>query len=80
MTGPSCSKTKTGAYKKHTPIVSKAQRGLFGAELTRRHAGKKSQMKDITAGVLRSHLTESKGKNLPKYVKALKRKRRKKSA
>ena len=51
--------------KKHTPIVSKAQRGKFGAELGRRRAGKKSRMKSITTSELRSHLKESKGKKLP---------------
>ena len=29
--------------RKHTPITSKAQRGLFGAELARRKGGKKSR-------------------------------------
>ncbi len=52
--------------KKHTPIVSKAQRGLFGAELARRKAGKKPRMKGITTTELKSHLNESKGKKLPK--------------
>lgn len=54
--------------RKHTPITSKKQRGLFGAELARRRAGKKSRMKGITTAELRSHLHESKGKKLPKKV------------
>lgn len=53
------------AHKKHTPITSKAQRGLFGAELARRRAGKKGRMKGITTKELRSHLKESAGKKLP---------------
>lgn len=52
--------------KKHTPIVSQKQRGLFGAELARRRAGKTSRMKGITTAELRGHLKESKGKKLPK--------------
>lgn len=52
--------------RKHTPIASEAQQGLFGAELARRRAGKKSRMKGITTAELESHLHESKGKNLPK--------------
>lgn len=60
--------------KKHTPIVSKKQRGLFGAELARRRAGKRGLMPGITAADLASHLEESKGKKLPK--KARKRKKR----
>jgi len=52
--------------KKHTPIVSKAQRGLFGAELARRRAGKRPRMSGITTAELRSHLRESRGKNLPR--------------
>ena len=52
--------------RKHTPIVSQKQRGLFGAELARRRAGKESRMKGITTKELESHLRESKGKKLPK--------------
>lgn len=53
------------ARRKHTPIVSRAQRGLFGAELARRRAGKKPRMKGISVAKLRSHLKESRGKKLP---------------
>lgn len=60
----------TGACKasgrKHTPIVSEKQRGLFGAELARRRAGYRSTMKGITEEELASHLRESGGKKLPK--------------
>ena len=52
--------------KRHTPIVSKAQRGLFGAELARRRSGKRGKMPGITQAELESHLHEAAGKNLPK--------------
>ena len=65
MPGKGCRK----GGRKHTPITSKAQRGLFGAELKRRREGKKSRMKGITTAELRSHLKESKGKKLPKRKK-----------
>jgi len=51
-------------HRKHTPIVSKKQRGLFGAELARRKAGKKRRMSGITTQELRSHLKEAGGKRL----------------
>ena len=57
----SCGK---GGSRKHTPITSKAQRGLFGAELSRRRRGKKSRMSGITTKELESHLRESGGKKL----------------
>lgn len=63
MTGKRCGK------RKHTPIVSKAQRGKMGAEYRRRKEGKKAQMPGITKSELRSHLKESKGKKLPKQSK-----------
>lgn len=50
--------------RKHTPIVSKKQQGLFGAEYARRKEGKKGRMPGITKKELRSHLKESKGKKL----------------
>jgi hypothetical protein len=62
MPGKVCGKS---GHRKHTPVVSKKQRGLFGAEYARRKAGKKSRMKGITTTELRSHLKESKGKRLP---------------
>jgi len=55
--------------RKHTPIVSQKQRGLFGAEYTRRKKGLKGRMKGITKAELRSHLKESKGKKLAKRAK-----------
>ena len=56
-------------HRKHTPIVSKKQRGLFGAELARRRAGKKGVMPSITTRELEEHLEESAGKKLPKKIK-----------
>jgi len=55
--------------RRHTPITSKAQRGLFGAELARRRAGKARRMEGITTKELESHLEESAGKKLPKKAK-----------
>ena len=43
-----------GRGKKHHPIVSKAQRGLMGAELARRRAGKEGRMEGMTTGGLGS--------------------------
>jgi len=53
-------------HRTHTPIVSKKQQGLFGAELARHRAGKKPRMPGITTAELEEHLKESKGKKLPK--------------
>ena len=64
MTTKSC-----GSSRKHTPIVSKKQQGLFGAEYARRKVGKSPRMKGITTEELKSHLEESAGKNLPKKAK-----------
>ena len=60
---------KCHSTRKHTPIVSQAQQGKFGAELARREAGKQARMPGITTEELRSHLRESKGKRLPKRSK-----------
>lgn len=59
--------TYAGCTRKHTPIVSKAQRGFFGAELRRKRLGKKGKTKMPMAELAR-HLRESKGKSLPKYT------------
>jgi hypothetical protein len=65
-TRPADAKCDAGnGEKKHTPIVSKAQQGFFGAELARRKAGKKGKMKGISEAKLAAHLKESKGKKLP---------------
>ncbi len=58
-----------GTHRKHTPITSKKQRGLFGSELARRRTGKKGKMKSIKTSELKGHLKESKGKKLPSKVK-----------
>lgn len=63
MTTPSC------GHRKHTPIVTERQRGLFGAELQRRREGKTPRMKGITEAELVSHLREAKGKRLLDYRK-----------
>ena len=57
-----------GSKRKHTPITSEAERGLFGSELARRRAGKKGKISSVTTAELESHLHESAGKNLPKRV------------
>ncbi|MDD5501974.1 MAG: hypothetical protein PHH26_00735 [Candidatus Thermoplasmatota archaeon] len=57
-----------GKHRKHTPIVSKAQRGKFASELARRRAGKGRRMKGITTAELEGHLEESGGKKLPQYA------------
>ena len=76
MTTKKCSKKG----RKHTPIVSKKQRGFFGAELARKEAGKKTRTK-MSQAELKKHLKESKGKKLPSKVvkkkKILVKKRRK---
>ena len=67
-------KRKGKKARPHTPITSKKQQGLFGAELARRRKGKESRVPGITTKELESHLEESGGKNLPKRAK-LKRKK-----
>lgn len=59
MPGKGCRK------KKHTPIVSKAQRGLFGA----RAGGKKTKATGLTVKEAKRHMKEVAGKKLPKRVK-----------
>jgi len=61
-------------HRKHTKIVSEAQRGKFRSELRRRRLGMKPQMKGITTKELKSHLQEVKGKTLVARVKRLRRK------
>lgn len=66
MTYKGCgSKTKSGKHRKHTPIVSQAQRGLFGAVA----AGKKTKATGLSKTEAKRHLKESKGKKLPKRKK-----------
>lgn len=45
-------------HKEHSPITTKKQMGLFGAEYARRKAGKKRRMSGISRAQLRSHLKE----------------------
>lgn len=53
--------------RKHTPIVSKKQRGFFGAEYARKKKGKKGKTK-MSKAELKRHLKESKGKKLRKHA------------
>jgi len=70
MPGKHCKKKG----RKHTPIVSKKQRGFFGAEYARKKKGKKGKTK-MSKTELKRHLKESKGKKLP--TRSKKKKRRK---
>jgi len=60
---PCPEKKNPGKHRKHTPIVSKAQRGFMGAELARKRAGKRTKTK-MSEAELSRHLKESKGKKL----------------
>ena len=51
--------------KPHTPIVSRKQQRMFGAELYRRRKGRRRRMQSITTAELESHLRESRGRDLP---------------
>ena len=64
-----CPHKKKNNPRKHTPIVTEAQRGLFGAEYLRRKLGKKRRMAGITKLELKEHLEEAGGKKLPKRKK-----------
>ena len=70
MPGKGCGKR---GRRKHTPITSEKQRGLFGAEYARRKADEEGRMKGITTKELKSHLEETKGKNLPKKARKTKK-------
>lgn len=71
MPGKGCRK-KGKKGRKHTPIKSERQQGLFGAEYARKKAGRKGKTK-MTKPILRRHLKEAKGKKLPKKAKKKKR-------
>jgi len=61
-TKPRCTKkTKSGKYRKHTPIVSEAQRRLFGAVAS----GTATKAKGLSKAKAKKHLKEVKGKKLP---------------
>lgn len=57
MPGKGCKRSG----RKHTPIVSKAQRGLFGAKA----GGKKTKAKSLSGAEAKRHMREVKGKKLP---------------
>jgi hypothetical protein len=65
--------------RKHTPLTSEAERGLYGAALGAKRAGKPKpsyvpqSLWEESEALLAYHLKESKGKKLPKYAGALKR-------
>lgn len=74
MTGPGCSKTKSGKRKKHTPYTSKAQATAGNIALAAKKGdlpaselkGPSKQMAEgMTLEELQSHSREAKGKNLP---------------
>lgn len=50
-----------GKHRKHTPIVSEKQKGLFGAVAE----GKKTKATGLTKKVAKQHLKEIKSKKLP---------------
>ena len=57
MTGPGC-------HKKHTPIVSEAQRRLFGAVA----GGKETKATGLSQVEAKRHLKEASGKKLEERV------------
>ena len=50
-----------GTHRKHTPIVSKAQQGLFGAVA----GGKATKASGLSVTEAKRHLREAAGKKLP---------------
>lgn len=62
MPGKGCGKR---GHRKHTPIVTEAQRGFMGAEYARKKKGKKGKT-DMSLAELKRHIREVKGKKLPK--------------
>ena len=72
MPGKCCGKK---GKRKHTPIVSGAQRGAFGSAYGAKKSGKAKPAKtpssiwQIPMGELKSHLSEAGGKKLPKRVR-----------
>lgn len=59
MPGKGCGK---GGRRKHTPIVSQAQRRLFGAVA----GGQATKATGLSKTEAKRHLKEAKGKKLPK--------------
>ena len=68
-----------GKGRKHTPIVSRKQRGAMGSAYGAKKVGKGKPSRtpvsiwNMPAAQLRSHLKESKGKKLPKKVRRKKK-------
>ncbi len=54
--------TTKGCHKKHTPIVSRKQQKLFGMV-----ASGSKKLPGLSKAEASRHLTESRGKKLPKY-------------
>lgn len=67
--------------RKHTPIVSKKQEGLFGAAYGVKKKGKRKpayvpeSLWSQSMPIMSMHLKETKGKKLPKRVKGKKGKK-----
>ena len=61
--------THPGCKKKHTPIVSKKQKRLFGAVA----GGKATKATGLSVKEAKKHLRETKGKKLPEKVKRRKK-------
>lgn len=77
MPGKGCKGGGKGG-RKHTPVVSKAQRGAMGVALAAKREGvkkvkpggvAKEMMGGMTEKELESHLRESRGKKLPAKAK-----------
>jgi hypothetical protein len=66
-----CGTKSCPSHRKHTPIVSEKQKGLFGAAYGAKKAGKPmpsyvpKSLAGESSGVLKAHLKEAKGKSLP---------------
>jgi hypothetical protein len=62
-------------HRKHTPLTSIAERGIYGAAYGAKKAGKSKpdfvpeSVWKLSLEVLKMHLEESKGKKLPEHVK-----------
>jgi hypothetical protein len=75
MTTKACKKSE----RKHTPITSKKEQGLFGAAYGAKKKGKKkpsyvpSSLWGQPMAILKMHLKETKGKKLPKKVRRKKK-------
>lgn len=72
MPGKGCI-TKKGRRRKHTKIVSEAQRRLFGA----RAGGKKTKATELSVAEAKRHVKEVAGEKLPERKSKLTKKGRK---